>query len=107
VQLTDTGITPGSGVGNHRMAFDQKTLGVPVIAVGVPTVIEVNTLLQDVLEENIGKHGKIKTNYGKTMIVTPRDIDAGVDRLARLLGYGISLAIQRGLSFSDVSGLVG
>lgn len=107
VQLTDTGITPGSGVGNHRMAFDQKTLGVPVVALGVPTVVEVNTLLQDVLEENIGKYGKIKTNFDKNMIVTPRDIDAGVDRLARLLGYGISLGVHRGLSFSDVSCLVG
>lgn len=107
VQLTNTGITPGSGVGNHRMAFDRRSLGVPVIALGVPTVVEVQTLLQDVLEENIGKHGKIKTNCDRSMIVTPRDIDAGVDRLARLLGYGISLGVHRGLSFSDISCFVG
>ena len=103
VQLTDTGITPGSGVGNHRRAFDQKTLGVPVVAVGVPTVVEAYTLVQDVLEENGKNSEKIQTNFDKTMIVTPRDIDAGIDRLSRLLGYGISLGLHRGLSVGDVS----
>lgn len=107
VQLTDTGITPGSGVGNYRRAFDRDTLGVPVVAVGVPTVVEAHTLMQDVLEENGRKEGKIQINCDKTMIVTPRDIDAGVDRLARLLGYGISLGLHRGLTVSDVSCFVG
>lgn len=107
VQITDTGITPGSGIGNYRRAFDQETLGVPVVAVGVPTVVEAQTLLQDVLEENGRKSDKIETNYDKNMIVTPRDIDAGVNRLARLLGYGISLGLHRGLSVSDISCFVG
>lgn len=107
VQLTDTGITPGSGVGNYRRAFDHKTLGVPVVAVGVPTVVEAHTLLQDVLEENGGNDGEIQTKCDKSMIVTPRDIDAGVDRLARLLGYGISLGLHRGLRVSDISCFVG
>lgn len=107
VQLTDTGITPGSGVGNHRGAFDQRSLGVPVIAVGVPTVVEAQTLLQDALEENGSKNKKIETKCDKMMIVTPRDIDARVDRLARLLGYGISLGLHRGLSVGDISCFVG
>ncbi|MBP3633880.1 MAG: GPR endopeptidase [Oscillospiraceae bacterium] len=107
VQLTDTGITPGSGVGNHRMAFDRESLGVPVVAVGVPTVVEAATLLQDAIEENVGKHGNIKTNCDRSMIVTPRDIDARVNTLARLLGYGISLALHRGLTVSDISCFVG
>lgn len=107
VQLTDTGITPGSGVGNHRMAFDKDSLGVPVVAVGVPTVVEAHTLLQDVLEENGRKYDKNTTNCDRNMIVTPRDIDAKVDRLARLLGYGISLGLHRGLSLSDISCFVG
>ena len=51
IQIADTGITPGSGVGNRRAVFDRSTLGVPVLAVGVPTVVETSTLLQDVLEE--------------------------------------------------------
>lgn len=107
VQLTDTGITPGSGVGNHRAAFDRASLGVPVIAVGVPTVVEVQTLLQDVLDENNIKSEDNKTNYDRSMIVTPRDIDARVDRLARLLGHGISLGLHRKLSLSDIACLVG
>lgn len=107
VQLTDTGITPGSGVGNYRRAFDRETLGVPVVAVGIPTVVEAQTLLQDILEENGRKAEKIKTNCDRTMIVTPRDIDARVDRLARLLGYGISLGLHRGLTVADISCFVG
>ena len=107
VQLSDTGITPGSGVGNHRMALDEKTLGVPVIAVGVPTVVEADTLIQDIFEENIGKYANFRTNCDKSMIVTPRDINAKIDRLARLLGYGISLGLHRGLNFSDISCFVG
>ena len=103
VQLTDTGITPGAGIGNYRRAFDQKTLGVPVVAVGVPTVVDARTMVEDILEENGRKNGKIGTNLEKSMIVTPRDIDAGVTRLARLLGYGISLGLHRGLSVSDIS----
>ena len=107
VQLADTGITPGSGVGNRRMAFNRQTLGVPVIAVGVPTVVQAQTLLWDVLEKNGVKDGKIEEKCDNSMIVTPQDIDAGVDRLARLLGCGISLGLHRKLTVSDVSCFVG
>lgn len=107
VQLTDTGITPGSGVGNHRGAFDQRTLGVPVVAVGVPTVVEAQTLLQDTLDGNGVNSREKEIKCDKMMIVTPRDIDARVDRLARLLGYGISLGLHRGLSVGDISCFVG
>lgn len=107
VQLTDTGITPGSGVGNHRMAFDHSTLGVPVVAVGVPTVIEPDALLENIFEDNDINIGKIRTNVDKSMIVTPRDIDAKIHLLARLLGYGISLGLHDNLTVSDVSCFVG
>lgn len=52
VQLSDTGIVPGSGVGNHRSALNQETLGVPVYAVGIPTVVDAATLAADLLEES-------------------------------------------------------
>lgn len=107
VQLTDTGITPGSGVGNHRRAFDRQSLGVPVVALGVPTVVQAQTLLESVSRENKGNSDKTETKCDKNMIVTPRDIDAGVDRAAKLLGYGISLGLHRGLTVSDVSCFVG
>lgn len=104
VQLADTGITPGSGVGNHRAAFDKETLGVPVIAVGVPTVVTVSTLLEDVSAE-IG--GKLSENPDPAMVVTPRDIDARIARISRFLGYGLSLGLHRGLSVEDVSCFIG
>ena len=107
VQLSDTGITPGSGVGNRRAAFDRQTLGVPVLAVGVPTVVEANTLLQDVLEENGSKIEKSRTYCDRSMVVTPKDIDARVQQIARLLGYGVSLGLHRSLRVEDVSCFVG
>lgn len=107
VQLTDTGITPGSGVGNHRTAFDKHSLGVPVVAVGVPTVIEANTLLQDILKGNSENSENNRIFREKNLIVTPRDIDAGISRLSKLLGYGISLGLHRGLTVGDVSCFVG
>lgn len=107
VQLTDTGITPGSGVGNHRMAFDKASLGVPVVAVGVPTVVEANTFLQDHFEEKVENRDEMETKCDKMMVVMPRDIDARVSRLARLLGYGISLGLHHGLTLADISCFVG
>lgn len=107
VQLTDTGIVPGSGVGNRRAAFDRESLGVPVLAVGVPTVVEANTLLWDALEENGCKNGKNPMKYDHSMVVAPKDIDARVGLISRLLGYGISLGLHRSLRVEDISCLVG
>lgn len=107
VQLTDTGITPGAGVGNRRACFDRDSLGVPVLAVGVPTVVDARTLLLDVLQENGCRAAEGQIPREKNMIVTPKDIDAGVERIARLLGYGISLGLHRTLSVADVSCFVG
>lgn len=112
VQLSDAGIAPGSGVGNCRKALDQDTLGVPVIAVGVPTVVDVNTLARDVLEE-AGREdlepealapGGALSQGGA--FVTPRDIDQRVAECAKLIGYAVNLAVQKGLSLEDVEGLV-
>ena len=74
LQVTDAGIVPGSGVGNSRAAFSRKTLGVPVAAVGVPTVLDAGT----------------KT---EPLLVTPRDIDARVRRLSSLISTGIHKAL--------------
>ena len=107
VQLTDTGITPGSGVRNHRMAFDRASLGVPVLAVGVPTVVDAPTFLQEFSAENPEKTNKMETKSYNNMIVTTRDIDNRICHLSKLLGYGISLGLHRGLTVSDVSCFVG
>ena len=57
VQITDTGISPGSGIGNHRKELSKKSLGVPVIAVGVPTVVDAKTIISDHLEKVLTKQG--------------------------------------------------
>ncbi|MDR3862252.1 MAG: GPR endopeptidase [Flavonifractor sp.] len=104
IQLADTGITPGSGVGNARAALNAETLGVPVIAVGVPTVVDAATLTCDVLAEA----GKGELNpaalqgAGNGLIVTPKDIDTQVHDLAKVIGYGINLALHTGLTIEDV-----
>ena len=97
VQLSDTGIIPGSGVGNHRMALNRETLGVPVIAVGVPTVVEASTLMMDLLgrEDDEGLPGK-------DLFVTPREIDSRAADLSRVIGYGVSLALNPSLTVEDL-----
>ena len=104
VQLSDTGIVPGSGVGNHRSALDQSSLGVPVLALGVPTVVDAATLCADVLAEAglEGMHPRALGDMAAGVIVTPREIDSDVGDLSKVLGYAINLALQPGLSLSDL-----
>lgn len=94
VQLGDTGLIPGSGVGNHRKAIDKTTMEVPVVAVGVPTVIAAHLLGDGQPEDD-------------PLFLTPRDIDGKVRELGRVIGYGVTLALQEGLSVEDVTGLLG
>lgn len=104
VQLANTGIVPGSGVGNHRAALNRETLGVPVIAVGVPTVVDAGTLAADILAE-AGQEGldpEALAGAGDGLMVTPRDIDQRVADLVKVIGYGINLALQPGLTIEDV-----
>ena len=107
VQLTDTGIVPGSGVGNSRAAFNEETLGVPVRAVGVPTVVEASTYLHDMLEAHDCKVEGGAPTCDRSLVIMPKDIDAHVARMSRLLGYGISMALHRGVSAEDISCFVG
>ena len=105
VQLSDTGIVPGSGVGNHRMALNRETLGVPVIAIGVPTVVDAATLACDLLSE-AGREDldpAALSGAGENLIVTPREVDTQVGDLAKVIGYGIDLALQSGLDVADIA----
>lgn len=90
VQLTDTGITPGSGVGNFRKTIDKTTLGIPVISLGVPTVVDGNTIVSD-LTGNENKSNQIDATG---MMVTPREIDTIISRASRLLSLSINCALQ-------------
>ena len=103
VQLTDTGIVPGSGVGNHRAPLNRETLGVPVLAVGVPTVVNAATLAME-LAQQAGAKELDASLFGEAgdMIVTPRDIDSRVHDAAKLLGYALNIAVHDGLTVDDV-----
>lgn len=96
VQLTDTGITPGSGVGNSRARLDKDTLGVPVIAIGVPTVVDAVTLVRDFTSEH--KMAEEKENEAKAMMVCPREIDVTIRRAARFLALALNCALQPSIS---------
>ena len=98
IQISDTGITPGAGIGNRRMAIDEETLGVPVIAIGVPTVVDAATLAADLLD----KPEPPDLGTGKDFLVTPKDIDSQVKDLSKVIGYGINLALQPGLTIEDL-----
>lgn len=108
VQLSDSGIVPGSGVGNHRAALNRETLGVPVFSVGIPTVVDAATLAADLLEESgVTEFDEKKLRSRKQpLTVTPRDIDAQVRELSRVLGYGVNWALQE-LEIEDMAALLG
>ena len=114
IQLADTGITPGSGVGNHRSAINEESVGIPVLAIGVPTVIAVPTIVNDamdVLVDAIGKQSaknvlkkfneeeryqlacEMVTPYLEDMFVTPKDIDEAVKRISYTISEAINQAV--------------
>ena len=107
VQLSDTGIIPGSGVGNHRAALNQETLGIPVFAIGVPTVVDSATLAADLLEESgiteIDEN-KLRSSQ-QNLMVTPRDIDQQVRDLGKVVGYSINWALQD-LEIEEINALL-
>lgn len=104
IQLADTGIIPGSGVGNSRGGLTREKLGVPVIALGVPTVVDAATLCMDILSEAGSRQADPSTLCGKgaDLFVTPRDIDQQVADISKVIGFGINLALHSGLTVADV-----
>ena len=107
VQLSNAGIAPGSGVGNHRAALDQSSLGIPVIAIGVPTVVDAATLAADLLEASSAAEidpEQLRQGHANFM-VTPRDIDAQVRDLAKVVGYSINWALPE-LDIDEITSLL-
>lgn len=104
IQVADTGIVPGSGVGNARMALDEESLGIPVIALGIPTVVDAATLCLDLLDQAGQKDfdPSIFRQEGAEWFVTPRNVDSEVEILSRVLGLGISTALHIDFSVEDV-----
>jgi spore protease len=105
VQLADTGIVPGSGVGNNRAAISKESLNVPVTAIGVPTVVDAATLTADLAEQAGIKnvYPEDLNQYGGSMIVTPKEIDNNVNDISKLVGYGLNLALHKNLGIEDIN----
>lgn len=129
IQMSDTGVNPGAGVGNKRMALNKETLGVPVIALGVPTVVDAATLINDTMDrmlEQMIEHTQegsefykmlhsldsdekyqliidILNPYAGNMFVTPKEVDAVVDRLANIIANSINIAIHPGITMEDIN----
>lgn len=94
IQVSDTGLTPGGGVGNRRNAINEEMLGVPVIAIGVPTVVDANIL----------SGGRVS---GGNFVVTPKEIDLVIDRAAKTIANGINMAAHPDLTIEEIESYIG
>ncbi|GAA6504947.1 GPR endopeptidase [Agathobaculum butyriciproducens] len=102
VQLADTGITPGAGVGNARAALNEETLGVPVIAVGVPTVVDGATLAHEISSQLGQPDCEALDDLSQPVMITTRDIDREVADISRMIGYAVNMALHPHLSVADI-----
>ncbi|QUH21126.1 GPR endopeptidase [Alkaliphilus sp. B6464] len=129
IQISTTGITPGSGLGNKRKALDEGNLGVPVIAIGVPTVVDAATLTSDTIERVIdafSRQAKVGSQfynmlkelreeekydlirevlepYSANIIVTPKEVDEIIVNLSQIIANGINIAVHPGIDLKDVN----
>jgi len=123
IQIANTGISPGSGLGNNRMKLSEETLGVPVIAVGVPTVVDAVTFTGDAIDKLSEKTGANMLsnmvrdgNYGtlreyfdedfNDLVVTPKNIDNVMDRLSGVIATGINLSLHRGMTLEEINNIM-
>ena len=126
IQLSDTGISPGAGIGNKRNALNKETIGVPVIGIGVPTVVDAATMANDTIDLVIDKlseeaelyrilkvldHGEkymliqhvLSPTYMGNLIVTPKEVDEIMDDMAELIANGINMALHNGITIKDLN----
>lgn len=101
IQITDTGISPGAGIGNNRKKLNEETIHVPVIAIGVPTVVDAGTIVSECMEETLERQGfseseirifieGLKDDNVKNMFVTPKDIDEQIRWIGRIVSDGMN-----------------
>lgn len=128
IQMANTGIAPGSGIGNKRMAINQENMGVPVIAIGIPTVVDAATMASDTMDLVIDSMMKQADNgsefyrmlssidrdekyrmiiellepYSGNLVVTPKDTDETVRFLAKIVANGINMALHKNIGPEDV-----
>jgi spore protease len=117
VQISDSGISPGSGIGNKRKALNMETMGVPVIAIGVPLVVYASTIAEDLITAAYEKNGNsngisdpdikkmiedISNTNGAEMVVTPKEIDFIVHASARVISNAINLALHENMTLTEI-----
>ena len=127
IQIADSGISPGSGVGNKRVLLNEESLGVPVIGIGVPTVVSAATLVNDSMERilsamaeaskeklfyntlnNLGDErealiAELLEPYAENMFVTPKEVDEVIERLAEIISNAINIAVHPALTKEDIN----
>jgi len=118
VQLADTGISPGSGIGNRRMELDRETLGVPVASLGVPMVVRARCIAEEAIEtlleglgEELGQEWmdeteaaarKVLSTSAGEMVVTPKEVDHLMENLARTLADGLNMALHPQVELEEI-----
>lgn len=134
IQIGDTGISPGAGVGNNRKQINEENLGVKVIAVGIPTVVDATTIANDTIDsvidslinnsssgnefykmlKSLDKNEKerlikevMSSKASMDMIVTPKDIDLMVNSLSRIIANGINMAVQPNMDMDEINKFMG
>ena len=131
IQITDTGINPGSGVGNHRNAITEDTVGIPVLAIGVPTVVDAATIVNDTMEnlilalessETLRGVGLVMQGYNAAekyelvkelisphlngLFVTPKDIDETVKRISYTISEALNMLFSKGHAHNQEMGVI-
>ncbi|WP_238915183.1 GPR endopeptidase [Clostridium sp. YIM B02555] len=134
IQISNTGISPGAGVGNNRKQINEENLGVKVIAIGVPTVVDAITIANDTIDlvidsliknsssgtdfykmlKSIDKNEKerlikevISSETSGDMIVTPKDIDLVINSLSKIIANGINMAVQPNMEMEEINKFMG
>ena len=133
IQMSDTGVAPGGGMGNKRLPLNEEALGVPVIAIGVPTVVDAATLVNDTMDHMLDamiaeterggefyrmlkdlaeedKYALIKdvlNPYTGNMFVSPKEVDAVIERLSNIIANAINIAVHPGITREDINRYMG
>ena len=134
IQIGDTGISPGAGVGNNRKQINEENLGVKVIAIGVPTVVDAITIANDAIDlvvdslinnssiggdfykmlKSLDKNEKenlikevMSSKDSTDMIVTPKDIDLVINSLSKIIANGINMAVQPNMNMEEINKFMG
>ena len=128
IQIGTSGISPGAGIGNHRLAISEEVLGIPVIAIGVPTVVHATTLAHDTIEmvlDDLSNKSTEGSNFHKVitelnedkddlikeiltprlgdLVVTPKEVDLIIESLSKIIANAINISLQPALDLDDIN----